>query len=756
MKPISQDAGYTLRQPLYIWAGACILLFLSLPLKIALLGFIFLLVARWGFAHVRDAAWLRRAIGLDGEAWADHSPPPRDKPWLSAGCGLMLLAFVLMEYIQPYYFVQDDAFCGSFPLVLHASRSLFSGVFPNYNPYQFLGWSPISEGIFALAYPPIYGAYAVARFALGNEYLAYECMGLFVLLQGFMATYWAARQWGLRPPLAMAAGMAFMLSGTVLIVGRSWSTFLYATPYVPLMAGLLAQLRSGPVGWRWVLALGAVIGLSFYTGFVQIWVYGLLWFGLGAVVLVMCREMPFRRLLWCAPGILLGIAIAAPLLYVQMDTASGIARQDSGLGIGFKDVIAIVLPYPFTRAPHPQGYGVTRHEYMGMYLYSGTILAAAAGIGFASLAGIRWTRQMWAVNIWLVGAFAALLLAFGDKAGLWWVMRHLPLFHFFRNAERFMLLFNLCAAIGGALVLQRTVSGWRRGRRWEAGLACMAAALMLYTAFMARTSLYFIEAKPYPPLPAYMAEALKPATDAFPQRIASLTPWESIPARSILPDYPLTLEQDIASVYGYFSMSGYDPMVWEHEFYAQYVRPRLHQADLSRLEPNAPAPPDCRSMRDAIYKAYGVQRVLVFEFFVPRFVDAFPELGETDPSRPVRILPVEGASPLAFAEANPAEPFPIVLDGHGATVDVSGLPQGGPFIVNILAWPRFKVYADGKPIPFAPDEWGRMRVDVPPGAKMLDAAYCPPWGAGFVWMLGLTTLVVLFMAILARQDKNRA
>ncbi len=750
-----QGRNHLVARP-FIWqAVAGAVLFALLPLKSAVAACIFLLLARWAITRNMNARWLPRVLGLEPEAWEADAPAPRNAPWVGGGCGVVLLAFALAECIQPYYFTQDDSFCCLLPVVLQAGRELFSGVFPNYNPCQFLGWSPMSEATFSLAYPPVYLAYAIARFMLRNEYMAFECMAFITLMQGFLSTYWAARMWRLRPSFAACAGLSFILSGTTLVMGRSWSNFLMVLPYLSLMAGFLGILRHKPVHWRWSVALGMVIGIAYYASLVQMWVYGLLWLLAGAAVLVVCGASSFRKVLWLIPALLLGIAISAPLLYVQMDTASNIAREDSGFGIIGKDLLAILLPYPFTHARHPQSYGVNLREYMGMYLYSGTILPAAAGVGLALGVLVRWPRRAIAANMMLIGALIALLFAFGDKAGLWWLMRHIPLFHYFRNAERFLVLFNLCAALSGALILQRLIGAFRWRSIWETSLACVVAALMLYTVSMARASFYSFEAKPYPPLPEYISHTLQPAHAEFPQRVASLTPWDVIPVRSVLHDYPFTLEQHFASAYGYLSMSGWDPLVWNHDFYGRYVRHRLERADLAFHDPSMPNAPDCRSSREAIYKAYGVQWVLVFEPFVPRFTHTFPELGESDPSRPVRILPVENTSPLAFAEANPSKPFPIRLDGHGATVNVSELPQGGPFIVNILAWPRFRVYADGKSVPFAPDEWGRMRVDIPPGTQTLDAAYCPPWGMGFACMLGLLIVALMMMAVLARFDAVR-
>ena len=54
-------------------------------------------------------------------------------------------------------------------------------------------------------------------------------------------------------------------------------------------------------------------------------------------------------------------------------------------------------------------------------------------------------------------------------------------------------------------------------------------------------------------------------------------------------------------------------------------------------------------------------------------------------------------------------------------------------MVNFMAWPHMVAKVDGQPIPSGPDDWERLRVVVPAGAKRLEIRYIPPWTRGILY-----------------------
>ncbi|HEY2882853.1 MAG TPA: hypothetical protein VGJ15_10475, partial [Pirellulales bacterium] len=265
--------------------------------------------------------------------------------WCIVGFAVMSVLILLVELRQHYFFVQDDNTAQFLPVVLDGCRSLFDhGVFPRWNAHQYLGSPTTSLGIYALTYPLTYVSYAVARFALHDEFATFEVFCIGHLLAGYLAVFWAARMGGIRPLLAAAVGVCFAFSGFFLIAGRSW---YYMTPtalWLPLLVGLLEQFRQRPVGWKWVLATAAVLGALFHAGNVQMWCYAAMLFAIGVGVLVWCRAVPRSRALPAVAALLLGVAIAMPLLVCQyLETAELARTADDHATL---DLLPMFIPYP--------------------------------------------------------------------------------------------------------------------------------------------------------------------------------------------------------------------------------------------------------------------------------------------------------------------------------------------------------------------------------------------------------------------------
>src|SRR4029077_16388683 len=130
-------------------------------------------------------------IGLVERGERDEGREARNTPgclapnW--AGWLFLIGGFAALEWMQPYYFTQDDALVGELPGVLLGCRSLWEGTFPDWNPYVFMGAPLATIGFWAITYPPQLLAYAVARHVLGNEFATLEVFAALHLLAGFLA-----------------------------------------------------------------------------------------------------------------------------------------------------------------------------------------------------------------------------------------------------------------------------------------------------------------------------------------------------------------------------------------------------------------------------------------------------------------------------------------------------------------------------------------------------------------------------------------
>ena len=121
------------------------------------------------------------------------------RAWIAMGLAMVAAALAILEWIEPFYFVQDDNFANVLPGVLQGCRSMFRGGFPDFDPYQYMGMPNAGKGIFALFYPPTIASYAIARWVLGNENWTIDVFAAMHLLAGYVASFAAARMAGLRP-----------------------------------------------------------------------------------------------------------------------------------------------------------------------------------------------------------------------------------------------------------------------------------------------------------------------------------------------------------------------------------------------------------------------------------------------------------------------------------------------------------------------------------------------------------------------------
>ena len=462
---------------------------------------------------------------------------------------VLAAAFAMLESLQPFYFTQDDAFATELPGLLQAGRSFFSGGSMQWNPYQLMGSPLLSLGYSGLLYPPTLLSYAVAKYLLGNDYLMMEVFAALHLGAGYLAVYWASRKLGLRPAIAMCAGLCVALSGFSLIGGRSWHSTLPIIVWMPLLAGLLARMAQGPAGWRWAVKAGLCIAAFYYVGFTQFWGHGMLFLLLAAVLYVTAGAIPWRRALWILPAGAVGAAMAAPLVYTQMDFAATIVRPETyGKGVTTQ-LVASLLPYPLWNAAHPNaewGASAAGFVTMNQLYYSGTIFCGAAFVGAILLVPYRIGRKGLAQNVWLACMIVAVMMMMGDQGFLWPLLCKLPLVGKVNNHPfRMLPLFNIFAALAGACILERLLARLRRPGKWAVAMAAAVSVLMLYHCYYSQSAFYVYGERPYKEMPAAAQALLGAQGQTTPSRVLGFAAsrWGG-------EDYSLSL------IHGFASMAG--------------------------------------------------------------------------------------------------------------------------------------------------------------------------------------------------------
>ncbi len=348
--------------------------------------------------------------------------------WIALGLASVAIALGILESIEPCYFVQDDNFANVLPGILQGCRTMFHGEFPDFDPCQFMGMPNAGKGIYTIFYPPTIVSYALARWVLGNENWTLEVFAAMHLLGGYVASYAAARMAGLRPALAFALGIAFVLSGYVLLVGRGWHAVLTLVFWLPLLFCAMEAWLDGRTGWRWLVASGLAIGGFYYTGFPQYWIYCLFFMAVTAVVAIAGGRVAARQLIWPAAAGLLGVALLMPTLIVQLEITRGMQEKPANYGIGFEQgLLATIAPYPFSHANGFMGLPANRDpELQTQWYYAGTILMVAGYVVLGVLLAYRCNRRWLGKHPWTVAAAIALWLGLGSEGVLWTLFGRLP------------------------------------------------------------------------------------------------------------------------------------------------------------------------------------------------------------------------------------------------------------------------------------------------------------------------------------------
>lgn len=652
---------------------------------------------------------------------------PQDSRWPIAGVLILAVAIGILEYRQPYFFTQDDILVGELPGMLETCRDAWAGHFPEYSSGG-LGGPIASTGPCSATYPPLYVAYAVAHHVLGNDYATEEVYAALHLFFGLIATFALCRAVGIRPAVATAGALSFELSGSILIMGRSWHNFVCTALWLPLLWLCLVFFLRGRVGLKWASATAVVLGAYYHAAFPQVVILALLPCVGGVVVHLLIGRLPVRRLLWLMPVMLIGAGLCWPLFLQQWLLAGDIRSDVYGHSIA-EGLKSMLLPYP-VESPHPENWMRESSHFMGQFYYFGSVFAVLALACLTLVASGRWNRDMVARHIWALLLFGFLAFTLGPGTFYYYLLVQrvnvANLMHYpWRGLPEVVLL----AVLSGGLLLEGFFRLGQlchtRRKIWETVAAMTTVALLLYHVALPLPAFYVYGFKPYPPLPTGYDRYL---FDARGRPTARVMPW--CYWRSADPIYGTSLAHGLSSVAGVPTMRVEDPILLRSPIYAGLeTQTRKYPAEVMRAYAvrwhvfnRAAPPPEAANQTD------------------------FWQVHCSEVMQALRLQPRLDGPDQTLAEAPDVRPMAYLLDDHTVAVELFSSPSGLSFtlpaqakshvlVVAYLAWPNFRYVARAAgggetELDPLPDRFGRVRLQIPAGTAAVTITYEAHWFLG--------------------------
>lgn len=694
--------------------------------------------------HCSSQSRLEKFITLSADihAVSTRSSYPKES-WLVIGGVALVLILSFLEWKQPFYFTQDDTHSQFLPVQIAAMRGFFEeGVFPTWNGYLFLGTPTTSYGYFSLTYPLTYLCYGVARFLLGNEYLTQEIFAYTHFIGGYLICYILIRLLGVRDCLAASASLCFILLGCNLITGRSWGYMIPTVLWLPALGYSLAKLVLFSPTYKWILLTGLSIGIYFHSGNIQYWSYGCLFWGVGVLLIALCKRQDLRENL-CAIFIaaLIGMAMSMPLLVAQYLELQDFSRgqMDTTIEGGLK---SLLLPWPIVSSHHPWGPQINP----GVFYFSGGVftfiffLRIAFDAAYLAKGPLKGEHMPLMCISFL--ALLAFILAMGPKAYLWnWLVQVEP-FSKFRNPFKLLPFLTFFIILSGVLFAETLCRKISFGKKLALALSSIALVLSTYNASNAKAAFYYWNDKPYPALAAgqRMFQATGFSTKRRVNAFAHFFSTQLGYTTTLFRNYPSIYQ--IPTQYGYSLIEESTPEYRsvtdlynrnQNEYRQEYA---VEWLSISKL-PNEPRPFDDQIMKN-LYAAS----------------NQIYDLGITEALN----IATPDTKHMAYVVNEPQTPLPYKIRTDGVDIKIGDVELGEKpqvfVIANFLHRHWFKAYTDQETdLEVRKDAMGRIAVKLTKPASLLSIRYSPPWHYGFA--IGTVLLAIAAMLEMAVRKKTR-
>ena len=196
----------------------------------------------------------------EAETAGEEAPGGRRRPAALVAPAVMLLlvaaAAALPLLRNTIFYFWDDTAGAVVPVWRRIAESVLDGRLPLLEPDMWRGGGFAAEASTGIVNPVVV-ALAVATYWFDNMALAITVAKVFFLLVLAAGTYLAAREYGVRPGIAAAAGTAIPLAGqTFFWDATSWTYSLMATAFVPWVLWALRRAAHRDGSLLWVVVAG--------------------------------------------------------------------------------------------------------------------------------------------------------------------------------------------------------------------------------------------------------------------------------------------------------------------------------------------------------------------------------------------------------------------------------------------------------------------------------------------------------------------
>ena len=671
--------------------------------------------------------------------------------WFIVGLLFLFASITFLESKQPFFFTQDDNYQQFLPTLIQSCRSFFQGIFPTWNPYQQLGSPTFNVGVYALSYPLTYFSYFLAHFIFKNDFLIIEIFSIIHLFLGYISTWLLLKRIGFISFLSTLGSLCFILSGFFLIVGRSWYYMIPTAVWLPLMILSILSLKTTYNYSKWLLYTGLIIGLYFHSGNIQMWTYGMMFFFIVLFFLIFSKQLYLKKALLVVPALLLGLSIAAPLLFPMMKAMSNTFRVVSSGSYGniAHGFFAMIFPYPIATANGSFASWTNIHsELIGHIYYSGTFFTL---LGFSALfflsgaliifKGTFLGKKLITENIWLFCAGVAFIFAIGKYGIIWTIVSNLPIFNKFQIPLKFLPFVTLFLIMGGGTIFMRFLSITNFPQYYKIGSIFFIFVALVYHIALPLPSFYTYKSIPYPSVPKQLTIPLDD-TNSMSNRIIPFLPMyeKDISLRS-----NLLMFWNFSSIYSINSLDGYDPLV-ESTPETNNMKKRILNDPLNAVREYGVRwilIQNEDSAYNPLKRGVGLVESTMSGQLWMKILLAHAKKRLTLPH--ASIWELDNFSPMAFQSDKPIKAFKYSFSGNAMSIYTSKFTDlGGSLTANVLWRPDMIVADDqNRVLNTKPDFWGRIRIDIPYSTSFIKIKYEPPIAFGFYLAIILFLIALL-------------
>jgi hypothetical protein len=389
-------------------------------------------------------------------------------------------------------YLWEDFLYHDYPSRNFAAVSMAGGEIPLWNPYTFNGMPFLADIQKSVFYIPC----AVLTLAVNNGTLHFFWLELMIILHYPLAgisMFFLARSFNLRRIPATIAGLAYMLSG-FMIMHAIHQYIITLVAWFPLILLFFRRALTG--SWKWTFACALVLGHSTLAGFPQLTLY-LYYFLFVFFALEMTSTYGMKKLFSSPAFISAGKAAVVIILSVGVAMIQLLPTVEFS-GLTFRAQITYakstegefswiqLLTFLFPKIFGTAGAGGYQYYGPGTYWYywETCMYLGILPLMLMSISAFLMRKNRYVTFFWTCGIFA-ILFALGDH----FILHRLffefaPGFSTFRNPSRMGLFLAFSAAILSGFSLERILyepmTLLSRQRMKGAVLVLSGIALLVY------------------------------------------------------------------------------------------------------------------------------------------------------------------------------------------------------------------------------------------------------------------------------------